>query len=249
MRNCLPCADQIQVWMLNASEHTELSPSLLEQLSPEEQARAQRFRNTSQGAQWAYFHACVRQILAAYTGQAPTELHFSAGAHQKPLLCDANPCVYFNLSHSGDLALLAVTGCAPIGVDLEQQRDLHDMDALVQRFFSPAEQTDYRQHPNSERSECFYRIWTRKEALIKANGSGLSAPLSAFDVPASPLRNWEQSTVRPPLANATLYPLLQLDPAPGYIGALALELPEHSQDLFPAVEVKTYRLESSGGII
>jgi 4'-phosphopantetheinyl transferase len=242
MHSYQPRGNHIQVWVLDASQQTGLSQSLLEQLSPEEQSRAQRFRNALHGAQWAFFHTCLRQILGACTGHPPAELQFNAGEHRKPLLKEVDPRVHFNLSHSGDLALLAVTGCAPIGVDLEQQRDLHDMDALVQRFFSPTEQTAYGQHPASERSDCFYRIWTRKEAVIKANGSGLSAPLSAFDVPASPLAEWEQPTVRPPLPDATLYPLIQVEPAPGYMGALALELSARSDDPLPEVEVQRFQV-------
>ncbi|MFB3076596.1 MAG: 4'-phosphopantetheinyl transferase superfamily protein, partial [Lysobacterales bacterium] len=133
--------DQVHVWVISGSKRQRHDPTSLQLLSADEVTRARRFKSEDHAAQWAFFHACLREILGAYTGQAPEQLRFQLGAHDKPALQEPSPPpLYFNLSHSGELALLALTRRAPIGVDIELQRELNDRDALVARFFSDAEQ-------------------------------------------------------------------------------------------------------------
>lgn len=135
------------------------------------------------------------------------------------------------------MALVALTHRAPIGVDIEPVRDLNDREALVKRFFSTTEQAAFAEVPEEHRNNYFFNIWTRKEALIKANGIGLSAPLDAFDVPISPFTGWHLPTVRPPLPANTSFPLQHIDPATGYVAAVALELADTQCDRLPAVQL------------
>ena len=233
--------DQVHVWIISGRDYQQREPGIEQRLSSEETVRADRFKNESHAAQWAFFHAALRDILSNYTGQAAEQLQFRLGEHGKPCLLEApSPALHFNLSHSGDLALLAVTRCAPIGVDIEHQRELNDMDALVTRFFSAAEQRSFARLAPTNRRDCFYHCWTRKEALIKANGIGLSAPLAAFDVPLESIDGWHAPAVRPPLPANTGYPLWHIELEPGYVGAVALELPDTECSNLPRVELLEY---------
>lgn len=166
----------------------------------------------------------MRTIMAQYTDTPPAELQFSYDKYGKPAL--NTPAVedhlHFNLSHSGELALLAVTGIAPVGVDIEYAGPFDNMPDVAERFFSPAEYRAWSELPTHERTQGFYHCWTRKEAVIKALGLGLSAPLDAFDVPVHQIPGWEQPQTRNPLPLQWRYPLLHLNPAEGYVGALAL---------------------------
>lgn len=233
---------EICVWVISGASFQAPNAKILQRLSTDELARARRFKSESHAAQWAFFHACLREILGSCTGRKPPELEFQLTQRDKPSLLDAGtPPLYFNLSHSGELALLAVTRRAPIGVDIEHMRALNDRDALVRRFFSHTEREAYASLPESDRHHCFYDIWTRKEAVIKANGVGLATPLDAFDVAVSDLAGWQLTNLRPPLPTDTAYPIYPIVPAEDYIGAVALEIPENHCGELPEVRVYDYQ--------
>lgn len=126
----------------------------------------------------------LRRLLGAELHRAPEALDFEAGLHGKPRLAgaDAGSGLEFNLSHSGDQALLGCAWRHELGVDIEQWREMRDEAALVQRYFSPAEQLAYAALPAARRSRGFFQCWTRKEAYVKAVGRGLGLPLDSFDV-------------------------------------------------------------------
>jgi 4'-phosphopantetheinyl transferase len=237
-----PGADRVQVWIIDGGHAPQHDPSILQKLSPGEQARARRFRSEKHAAQWAFFHAGLREILGYYAGREPLDLEFRIAERDKPSLREAGePPIHFNLSHSGELALLAITRRAPVGVDIEHMRELNDRDALVQRFFSSAEQAAYGRLPEAGRGRCFYTIWTRKEALIKANGMGLATPLDAFDVSASEAPGWQATDLRAPLPVKNAYPTCALDLPADYTGALALEVEARRSGELPGVELHYYR--------
>jgi 4'-phosphopantetheinyl transferase len=126
----------------------------------------------------------LRRLLGEQLQRDPASLHFDAGAHGKPRLGGADQAsgLEFNLSHSGDLALLGCAWKRELGVDVEMRRGLGDEAALVRRYFSPAEQHAYAALPPAARTTGFFQCWTRKEAYIKAVGRGLGLPLDSFDV-------------------------------------------------------------------
>jgi 4'-phosphopantetheinyl transferase len=234
--------DKIQIWVISGSDCNTAYAEILARLSPVERARARRFRSENHAARWAYFHACLRNILGGCCGREPQELEFRLSDRDKPSLRDAGtPPLHFNLSHSGELALLAVTRRAPVGVDIEHMRDLNDRDALAKRFFSQRERENYSRLPERERHRCFYQTWTRKEAVIKANGLGLAAPLDAFDVVANETTDWQSTRLRAPLAGGAAYPVYPLDPIDGYIGAVALEVADTPRRKLPEVLVYDYQ--------
>jgi 4'-phosphopantetheinyl transferase len=122
-------------------------------------------------------NAAQRRLLAAYTRVAPDALEVSREPRGKPVLDDGS--LQFNLSHSGELALVAITRCSPVGVDLEHQRELHDPSALARRICTPAEREHLLSSPDAD---ALLRLWVRKEAVIKATGEGLARPLNELDV-------------------------------------------------------------------
>ncbi|MGB3624712.1 MAG: 4'-phosphopantetheinyl transferase superfamily protein, partial [Henriciella sp.] len=122
----------------------------------------------------------IRRVLSVETGLPPGALDLVSGVDGKPELAGADPQIHFNISHSGELILLGVCREARLGVDIELIAPIEK--ALVDQFFSRAEQQALAREPEDRWLNAFYRCWTRKEALLKALGKGLKLPLNQFDV-------------------------------------------------------------------
>jgi 4'-phosphopantetheinyl transferase len=150
-------------------------------LSPTERERAARFRFDRDRARYVAAHGAMRCILGDALGRPPASLAFEVGPLGKPALAD-HPALHFNLSHSRDLAVLAVTTHGPVGVDVEAALPIPDSVAVAEANFSPAERAALRRLPEAERVAGFHRLWTRKEAYLKAIGTGLSHALDRFTV-------------------------------------------------------------------
>jgi len=168
---------------LRADEDTV--EALTEVLSPDERDRAACYRFDGDRQAFIAARGTLRLILSLYLGIGPEDLAFHYGDYGKPeLTMDSD--LQFNLSHAGDVALIAVTHNRQLGVDVEPVRALPDADDIVERFFSAREVAVYRSLPPPARPEAFFTCWTRKEAFIKALGDGLTHPLDAFDVTVRP---------------------------------------------------------------
>lgn len=151
-------------------------------LSPQERERANRLATAALRERYVSAHAFLRLVLASHTGHDAAALRFGAGDFGKPRLIDF-PRLHFNFSHSGDWALAAVADAGPVGVDLEEMRPLSEHGELAARFFSTAENAALAALPHEQRLRAFYEIWTKKEAVVKADGRGLAMPLHSFSVP------------------------------------------------------------------
>src|SRR5262249_35174203 len=129
--------------------------------------------------------------------------------------------IQFNVSNSDDVALVAVAIDRELGVDVEHVREPRDFESLAAQFFAVSEVAQLRSLPHEQRLEAFYRLWTRKEAVLKAIGTGLAFPLDKVVVTLD--RNEDARVVAyddDPVA-ASQWWLLNLAPVPQYIGALA----------------------------
>lgn len=146
-------------------------------LSNDEVARADRFVYPKHRIQFVATRGRLREIMGSLTGIKPEEVKFEYGPQGKPSLIFGPQ---FNLSHSGGVACLAVHDEIPLGVDIEAFREVES--GVSQRFFSATEYTTLMAMPIGDQVSGFFRCWTRKEAVIKALGGGLSIPLNAFDV-------------------------------------------------------------------
>ncbi len=192
-------------------------------LSGEERARAGRFHRPEDRTRSLVSRTALRKLLARYVGSTPAALRFTTGPHGKPALArgSADPALDFNVAHSGGVILLAFAVC-PVGVDVELVRDGVEIAELARRFFAPSEIAAVHAAKAAVRVETFFRIWTRKEAFLKAHGAGLSAPLEAFSTTTEsgdPREEVEGST-----EGAHWY-LRDLAPAAGYAGAVVTARP------------------------
>jgi 4'-phosphopantetheinyl transferase len=194
-------------------------------LSPDERTRAEAFRIEAARRRFIIARAALRQILAQELKRDPAEIEFRTGPHGKPALVTppADP-FDFNLSHSGDLALVAVSRIGEVGVDVEKLRPLPGAQRLADRFFLPQESAALRQMPESGRAAAFFNLWTRKEALAKATGQGIAHSLTRFEV------SWEAVAVLKSVdgdaQTAAQWSLHAFEPAPGYVAAIAVHSPE-----------------------
>jgi 4'-phosphopantetheinyl transferase len=119
--------------------------------------------------------------LGLYTGIAPDKIVFGYGAHGKPYLQDNPDSYQFNVSHSADLAIFALTVGQEIGVDIEKMEP-YFKEKIAKRFFNPQEYNQLMTLSENDRVKGFYQIWSRKEALVKTLGQGLFAHLADFSV-------------------------------------------------------------------
>lgn len=214
-----PRSGEVQVLLLDLDLSAPTPDWAMHHLSDEEQARAARFRSEPDRIRFALCRAWLRRLLAAYLEASPRSLAFAAEPWGKPVL-PSSP-FDFNLSHSGALGAIAISRSGPIGIDLEQIRALHDLEGVTDRFFAPEEQELIRNAPPEQRPALFFECWTRKEAMLKALGTGLSLSPEKIHTSLGPdqqarLLSIDGDTQR--AAPWTLHPFL---PHPDYRGCLA----------------------------
>lgn len=217
--------DEVHVWTASLDRPAVELERLHATLSPDEVARAARFRFEQDRRRFVAARGLLRAILSRYLDRPPSELAFEYGPFGKPSLAPgtAQPLLHFNLSHAGGLALYVLACDRRVGVDLEQVRPLPDMAALVERFFAEREKAEFRALPPAGQQEAFFTCWTRKEAYIKARGDGLTFPLHAFDVT---IRFSEPAILRSvsgDTAEAARWSLRSIRPGAGYVATVAVE--------------------------
>ncbi len=150
-------------------------------LSPVDVERARRFHRDRDRIRFLTGRCVLREQLSRYTGRPAGALRLADGPFGKPHLVDAPDC-HFNLSHSAHRALLAIGGEAPVGVDIELIHGVDKLPALAQDHFTADEMRSLMALSVEERDAAFLRLWTRKEACLKAIGTGLNIEPSSFSV-------------------------------------------------------------------
>ena len=176
----------VHLWRIRLDQPDDVRRRLHDWLDDEERTKASSFRFEDRQRVACVSRGALREILATYLGEPPEALIFGVNLHGKPFLTGQHAGLRFNLSHSRGWALVGVTLESEIGVDIEAISDQRRTAELAGRYFSPAEQAEYRALPAELRLLAFYCGWTRKEAYIKARGRGLSLPLDSFDVTLDP---------------------------------------------------------------
>jgi 4'-phosphopantetheinyl transferase len=177
---CAP--GEAHVWRVELDCADATIAALAASLSPAERKKAARFQTAPLRERWIVARGALRHILARYAGTEPSSLRFAVGPNGKPMLCPPMQDISFNLSHTGGLAFVAVACGEQIGIDAEIVRSGIDVENLSRRFFCSAEADEILALPHGSRFAAFFTCWTRKEAILKALGSGLSAPLDRFRV-------------------------------------------------------------------
>ncbi len=154
-----------------------------EVLSPEERARVQRFKRSQHRRRLTAARGILRQILSCYLQTPPRDIRFQSGPFGKPFLqAPVEQPLHFNVAHSQQLALYAVSRDFNVGIDLEGDRDSFDYTGLAKRICSADELLALQKLPPDEQRAAFFRCWTRKEAFVKALGKGFSFPLKNVTV-------------------------------------------------------------------
>jgi 4'-phosphopantetheinyl transferase len=217
-------ADEVHLWRVDLEAAAPDEQRWRTVLSAGEQARADRFHFRRHRQHFAAGRAILRHVLAGYLGADPDKLIFVYSSKDKPALGDSHAAsgLAFNISHSGGIALIACTRNRQIGVDVEQIRSNSDTAAISKRFFSSSEQRELAALPAEQQQEAFFRVWTRKEAYIKATGEGLSLPLHQFDVSLAPHHQDALLSTRPDQREAKRWSLRDLPVQSGYAAAVCV---------------------------
>lgn len=178
----------VDVWWVPLDTPPDRVHTLEAILSAGERERAARFRSEQLRTRYCVAHGALRQILALDMGVDPADIRFETGPFGKPALApEIGPGrPHFNLAHSEELALVAISRCGPVGIDVERCRAGIDVAALAEQCLHPGEARRILSLPHSQQARAFLTCWTRKEAYLKATGHGLSAPLDSFEVTVHP---------------------------------------------------------------
>jgi 4'-phosphopantetheinyl transferase len=217
-------ANDVHLWAARLDLPSEALVHFTGLLSEDEHARASRFRFERDRNRFVVARGVLRSILATQLDSAPDELQFEYGPNGKPALtgCLAQGGLFFNLAHSEDLVLIAVTRLGPIGVDVESVRPMADADELVARFFSVRENARFETLPANQKDAAFFNLWTRKEAWLKATGEGIGHLLNRVEVTFLPGEPAQLLALpeKPGLSRDWI--LRELTPANAFVGAVAL---------------------------
>ncbi|HYX81454.1 MAG TPA: 4'-phosphopantetheinyl transferase superfamily protein [Gemmatimonadales bacterium] len=198
----------VHCWAVPLAASREAMARFCATLSPNERERTLRLRFEHHRRRFVIAHGVLRELLGRYCETEPRRLRFVNEPYGKPELHpEFDGRLKFNLSHSADLAVIALAAGTDIGVDIEQIRDgpRSEYAEIASCFFSAPDREHLQRVPAHLYARAFYGCWTRKEAYVKARGDNLATSLDSLAVPPP---SW------------TFFPV---HPAPGYIGALAIE--------------------------
>jgi len=217
--------NQVHVWRVSVDEL--LWSGSLERLgltlSADERERAQAYQFSSDTKRFVLARGLLRTILGGYLNVPAGQLAFRYGPYGKPLLASESfdRTIRFNVSHSDGLAVYALSSDREVGVDIERLRPGLPVEEIARRFFSADEVAELLALPAQLRREAFFTCWTRKEAILKARGNGLSLSLSDFSVSLNPIEPAALLWARWDDREARRWSLKQLTLGGGYSGSLA----------------------------
>jgi 4'-phosphopantetheinyl transferase len=221
----LPEYGEVHVWVALVSEVRQATPRMARLLSKQEQETAARFVRPVDRERFIVAHGILRSLLGNYLAVAPESVEFATNAFGKPDLVQAgvSSALKFNLAHSGNVVLYALTVQRQVGVDVEEIRADIDAMEIAESQFAAEEIEELQRMDKVGRLSSFFRCWTRKEAYVKARGEGLSLALNKFAVPivdtSSLQLSWAEGNSEP----SKIWTLFNLDPSPGYAAAAVIE--------------------------
>lgn len=215
--------DEIHLWSACLDPPEATVEDHVPTLSAEEQLRAARFVFPRDRRRFVVGRSVLRAMLGRYLGRDPRQIALAYGEQGKPRLADGGGDLLFNLAHAHELMVVALARGRELGVDLERIRPLDDVGGLAASVFAPEELATLRSLPPGSRQEAFFACWTRKEAFVKAGGEGIAHGLDRFEVSLRADEPAALRTVDGDSERAASWSLRELRPAPGYVGALAVE--------------------------
>lgn len=214
---------EVALWFVGLHQPDSSIETAASVLSAEEMRRADRFRFSLHRNRFILAHAASRHVLGMYSGCPASSIDFVFSPQGKPSLVNNHKGkIEFNLSHSEDLGVVAVSSGSILGIDVEQVREMADWPQMASQFYSDAEIVAIERAPSNEKSTMFLRFWTRKEALLKAIGTGLQDDLSRFCTAADDLDQVSivQVPELPDAENTGAFTLSSFE-FEGFVGALA----------------------------
>lgn len=215
-------SSRADIWIIEASELAGFDQFLCELLTPDEMVRYQRFACRQIAATWLAARASLRFLLARYLSLPVKSFAVKTEENGKPYV-ENRYNLAFNLSHSGNIAVIALAD-RPVGIDVEQLTRKVDSDAVLQRFFSPLEQSSHAQYSQLDPAHTFFRGWTRKEAVLKATGEGI-AGLAHNEISFAPDLPRAMLSYQGSREVAQTWFFHEFSPAAGYICAFACQSP------------------------
>lgn len=214
--------NQIHIWKANLNRHTpDLDYLYHKVLSQDERDRASALRSESDQKRSIISRGLLRKKLGSYLESDPAHISFTYNEYGKPYL-NANTHkgeLKFNVSHSKDIVVYAVTLNREIGIDVEYLKEVSKADKIVERFFSEEEKKFYNSQSEDRKKWAFFTLWTRKEAYSKAMGRGIGLPSKDFDLDLT--ADYDQN--RPVSWGRSKWTLYSIDIDSGYLAALATE--------------------------
>jgi len=215
--------NEVQLWRLDLQALAASENRWFQLLSCDEQARAARFIPKQARRHFVVTRGVLRTVLAAYLSTDPKTVLLQSSNNNKPSVGVPHESdIRFNVAHSGEVALLAFARGREVGVDVEAVRRDLNVDAIASRFFSPHEQKQLAAVAPDDKVEAFFRCWTRKEAYIKAKGTGLGLPLDQFDVSVAAGSDNALLATRADQDESACWSLRDIAVGPGYAGALCV---------------------------
>lgn len=217
-------ANEVHVWAAWLAVSGAALAKFAATLSVAEQERAARFHFEQHRRRFIAGRGLLRELLARYLQLESGRIEFAYGAAGKPMLATnaSQTAVQFNLAHSEDLVLIAITRECPVGIDVEKVRPLKEAEELVARFFSPHEHAVFQKLTDAEKPAAFLNLWTRKEAWLKATGEGIARSLHLVEVTFEPGAPARLLKVPDHLAQSLPWTVHDLNPARGFTAALAV---------------------------
>ena len=226
--SCIPtdsCATPagVEVWAAWLDLPGQRLSGFWSTLSSQEQERAGRFAQERERERFVAARGFLRSILGSCLGVEPYRIELELSTKGKPSLGGALACsgLEFNLAHSGGLGVIAVSRCGMVGVDVEQVRPVPELGGVIERFFSARECAEIRKQSGEEALAAFFKLWTRKEAWLKAAGEGITGALDCIEVVDLSQVQRQPGRPRHGKPGVRLH-LFDLAPAPGFVGALAV---------------------------
>jgi len=231
---CNPCVDrpalsigEIHVWTAHLVDEYRATADLLAILSREESAQAAQFSFERDRMRFIQAHGIVREILSNYLDADAATLVFARTHHGKPYLIPRanDPHLEFSVSRSSNCCMLAVQLDHSIGIDIEKVRDLPQAIDIVQSYFTPVESKALSALRGAARRDAFFALWTHKEAMVKGLGISLAAHLGRIEFDLDPIGGLRLVAWDRDQSVAQKWSVVRLDPAPGYVAAIASAYP------------------------
>jgi len=228
--------DQIHIWKLDLNvDKVNLNYLYDNVLSSDERKRADKLKSKDDQKRAIYSRGLLRKKLGTYLEVDPADISFSYNEYGKPSL---NPKFHFedlrfNVSHSKDIVVYAITRNRDIGIDVEYLKNVNRAGKIVERFFSKEEIDFYISQPEHKRKWAFFALWTRKEAYSKAMGRGIGLPSKDFELNLIPDNDQNLSDS----SKKSKWMLYNVEIESEYLAALATE----SND----IDIKYFNLDTS----